>query len=68
MMRSARKSSLGWVSGEVELARIRLRTLMGWPLGSDSFLSELEALLGRRLRALPPGRPRKGKARASKRE
>ena len=29
------------------------------PLGSDSFLSKLERALGRRLRPLPAGRPRK---------
>jgi putative transposase len=53
---------------DAELAQMRLRTHTGRPLGSDSFLSKLEALLGRRLRALPPGRPRKAKAHASKRE
>ncbi|MBX3178229.1 MAG: hypothetical protein KF886_12780 [Candidatus Hydrogenedentes bacterium] len=33
----------------------------GRPLGTDSFLSRLEAQLGRRLRALPVGRPRRVK-------
>jgi putative transposase len=45
-----------------EAARIRLRTQRtqtGRPLGSDSFLSKLETLLGRRVRARPVGRPRK---------
>lgn len=43
-----------------ELAN-RLRTAMrrGRPLGSDVFVTKLEALLGRRLRTLPRGRPRK---------
>ena len=41
------------------LARMRLSTHRGRPLGSDSFLSKLEHRLGRRLRPLPIGRPRK---------
>ena len=44
---------------EEEVARIRLRTRTGRPLGSDRFLSKLETLLGRRVRPLPVGRPRK---------
>jgi putative transposase len=44
---------------EQEVARIRLRTHTGRPLGSDAFLSRLEAVLGRRVRPLPTGRPRK---------
>ncbi|HVP11730.1 MAG TPA: transposase [Phycisphaerae bacterium] len=42
-----------------ELAGLRLSTHRGRPLGSDSFLSKLEHRLGRRLRPLPAGRPRK---------
>ena len=38
----------------------RRHTHTGRPLGSDSFVSMLEQHLGRRLRALPVGRPRKG--------
>ncbi|MBN1362923.1 MAG: transposase [Sedimentisphaerales bacterium] len=38
---------------------LRLRTCTGRPLGSDAFVSKLETLLGRRLRPLPVGRPRK---------
>jgi len=38
---------------------LRLRTSRGRPLGSDSFISKLETIAGRRLRALPNGRPRK---------
>jgi len=37
---------------------IRVRTQTGRPLASASFLSKLEEKLGRRLRALPPGRPK----------
>ena len=43
------------------LELIRLRTRTGRPLGSDSFISKLESALGRRLRALPVGHPRKRK-------
>ncbi|MFC1633869.1 transposase [Planctomycetota bacterium] len=42
-----------------ELDRLRSRTHTGRPLGSDSFLSKLERLLGRRIRPLPVGRPKK---------
>jgi putative transposase len=41
-----------------EVRMIRSRTCRGRPLGSDSFLSKLERRLGRRLRALPVGRPK----------
>ena len=44
---------------ELEIARIRGNTHRGRPLASDSFLSRLERRLGRRLRALPVGRPTK---------
>lgn len=44
-----------------ELERVRLSTHTGRPLGSDSFLSKLEKLIGRRVRPLPVGRPRKEK-------
>jgi putative transposase len=44
---------------DAEVALIRLRTHTGRPLGSDSFLSNVEALLGRRVRPLPVGRPKK---------
>jgi putative transposase len=44
---------------EDEVARIRLRTHTGRPLGSDRFLSKLETVLGRRVRSLPVGRPKK---------
>ena len=44
---------------EAEVARIRLRTHTGRAWGSDSFVSKLETLLGRRVRPLPVGRPKK---------
>jgi putative transposase len=39
------------------VARLRSQTHRGRPLGSDRFLSKAETLLGRRVRALPVGRP-----------
>jgi putative transposase len=44
---------------QIEMDRLRLRTHTGRPLGSDSFLSKLETALGRRVRPLPRGRPKK---------
>ena len=38
---------------------IRAKTSRGRPLGSDSFVSKLETMVGRRLRPLANGRPRK---------
>jgi putative transposase len=46
---------------DAQLDRLRLRTHTGRPLGSDSFLSKLETLLGRRVRPLPIGRPKRKK-------
>lgn len=43
-------------------AAICLNTHTGRPLASDTFLSKLERKLGRRLRPLPVGRPKKQKA------
>jgi len=43
------------------LSTLRLSTHRGRPLGSDGFLSKIEVLLGRRLRPLPVGRPRKAR-------
>ncbi len=51
---------------DAEMERLRLRTHTGRPLGSDSFLSKLEIRLGRRVRPLPVGRPRKTKKQATK--
>ncbi|MFH1615605.1 MAG: transposase [Planctomycetota bacterium] len=44
---------------ESQVMTLRRTTHTGRPLGSDSFLSKMEKLLGRRLRPLPVGRPRK---------
>jgi hypothetical protein len=44
-----------------DLGRLRSSTHTGRPLGSDSFLSKLERLLGRRIRPMPVGRPRQNK-------
>ena len=43
------------------VAALRSASSQGRPLGSDRFLSKLENALGRRLRPLPVGRPRKKK-------
>jgi len=48
------------------LAALRLNTQTGCPLASDSFLSKLEHRLGRRLRPLPVGRPKKAKSETRK--
>ena len=53
---------------EQMLARIRLNTRTGRPLGSDRFISKLEAALGRRLRPLPVGRPRKKSKKTKKKK
>jgi putative transposase len=45
-------------AGDADVDSLRLSTSRGRPLGSDGWLSKLEATLGRRLRALPVGRPR----------
>lgn len=41
------------------LQRVRKHTLAGYPLGSMAFIEKLEAKFGRRLCALPIGRPKK---------
>ena len=51
---------------EAELVRLRVNTHTGRPLGTDSFLSKLEKLLGRRVRPLAVGRPRKKRTKKSK--
>ncbi|MCP4639313.1 MAG: transposase [bacterium] len=40
---------------------LRLHTRTGRPLGDDTFLSKVEALVGRRVRAVPRGRPKGSK-------
>ena len=46
---------------ETTIEKIRLSTHTGRPLGTDSFISKVEKLLGRRVRPLPIGRPQKRK-------
>jgi len=46
---------------ESDVKQLRSRTYTGRPLGSDSFLSKLERMFGRRVRPLPVGRPKKKK-------
>jgi putative transposase len=44
---------------EEQLEQIRLNTNTGRPLAEDSLISKLETFVGRRLRPLPIGRPKK---------
>lgn len=46
---------------DVLIQKIRLNTLTGRPLGSELFVSKLENLFGKRLHALPRGRPKNEK-------
>jgi putative transposase len=46
---------------KLELNKLRIYCRTGRPLGSDKFISKLEMIIGRRLRALPVGRPVKRK-------
>ncbi len=41
------------------VGNIRKSSMTGRPCGDDRFMKKLEKLFGRRLRALPWGRPRK---------
>ena len=43
-----------------EMEEIKKHTLTGRPLGTDQFIMKLEGMMGRRLKALPRGRPMKG--------
>ncbi len=52
-------SQLRRTEDQASNAAIRLSTSRGRPLASDSFLSKLEQCLGRRVRALPVGRPKR---------
>jgi len=47
---------------------LQLCTWTGRPLGSDRFVAKLETLIGRRLRALPRGRPKKARAATKERK
>ena len=42
-----------------EMEALRVKTQTGRPLAGERFVSRLERRLGRRVRALPVGRPRK---------
>jgi len=53
------RANLGEAEGKEALETLRICTHTGRPLGSDTFLSKIERALGRRLRPLPVGRPRK---------
>jgi len=44
---------------EENVGLLRMKTRTGRPLGSDSFVSKLESIAGRRLRPLPVGRQKK---------
>ncbi|NUM56663.1 MAG: hypothetical protein HUU46_23800, partial [Candidatus Hydrogenedentes bacterium] len=70
-----KRDATNWQAALVErldpgmVRQLRVRTQTGRPLAGDTFLSKLETKLGRRLRALPPGRPkgwRKKPAKAKK--
>jgi len=62
------RTELGAGLSDAELGRLRSRTHTGRPLGSDSFLSKLEKLLGRRVRPLPVGRPTNTKGAKKRKE
>lgn len=53
------RKSLARLEDPRSVERLQLCTTRGRPLGSDSFVSKLERALGRRLRPLAHGRPRK---------
>jgi putative transposase len=48
-------------ASESMIDRLRLHTRTGRPLGDDTFLSKVETYLGRRIRAIPRGRPKGSK-------
>jgi putative transposase len=41
------------------IQKIRQHTKTGRPCGDEDFIKKIEGLIGRRLRTLPRGRPRK---------
>ena len=53
------KAALVSQMNKQDISSIRLATSRGRPLATDSFLSKLEKTVGRRLRPLPVGRPKK---------
>jgi putative transposase len=54
---AAWKEALAWETPQAGLDQVRRATRLGEPLGSDSFLNELETRAGRRLRVRAQGRP-----------
>lgn len=61
------KAALLESQDEAEVACLRRCTHRGRPLASDKQVSKLERRLGRRLRALPVGRPKKRRGQRAKR-
>jgi putative transposase len=63
---------LNWVEkladelSDTDFHRVRSHLRTGRPLAADGWLSKLESILGRRLRPLPIGRPRKPVKKAGK--
>ncbi|MBL7145125.1 MAG: transposase [Phycisphaerae bacterium] len=52
---------------KLDIDKLRIHCRTGRPLGTDKFISKLETVIGRRLRALPVGRPKKKAKRNIKR-
>lgn len=55
------KQKLARGCSEEEIEIIRKATNIGRPLGKDSFIIKLEKIVGKRLRPLPAGRPKKNR-------
>ena len=56
------KASLAAGSPEaLDVEQLRRATKLGEPLGSEAFVTQLEAMAGRRLRVQAPGRPARTK-------
>ena len=51
---------------KLDIDKLRIHCRTGRPLGTDKFISKLETVVGRRLRALPVGRPKKKKIKKRK--
>ncbi len=60
------RAALTQPQDEKAIASLRLCTSRGRPLASDSFVSKLERRIGRRLRALPIGRPPRKKRKTAR--
>ncbi len=55
------RQALGLQQDEKQIREIRMSTTVGRPLAGDAFMSKLETTIGKRLRPLPVGRPKKQK-------